>query len=179
MDNIELERIIAIKALGDIGEMISDLISLYESREIQEENRSIHKLKTDPGPFTDMWDQKKKFEMRINDRNFQVGDVLVLEETRFTGQEMETGKQLEYTGRVIYALIEYFMTGPAYGLTDGWLLMGIKEIYRTSQRCRVCGCTDIDCRRCFELQGSPCYWIEDDLCSRCARIMEENREVCL
>lgn len=34
--------------------------------------------------------------------------------------------------------------------------------------CRVCGCTDDDCSECVEKQGYPCWWVEDDLCSRCA-----------
>lgn len=33
--------------------------------------------------------------------------------------------------------------------------------------CRVCGCTDDDCSECVEVTGEPCYWTEDDLCSRC------------
>lgn len=33
--------------------------------------------------------------------------------------------------------------------------------------CRVCGCTDDDCRGCIERTGSPCYWVEPDLCSAC------------
>jgi hypothetical protein len=36
------------------------------------------------------------------------------------------------------------------------------------RRCRVCGCTDDDCRQCIEKTGEPCYWVEDDLCSACA-----------
>lgn len=35
------------------------------------------------------------------------------------------------------------------------------------QKCRVCGCTQNDCRQCIEKTGSPCYWVEDDLCSAC------------
>jgi hypothetical protein len=35
-------------------------------------------------------------------------------------------------------------------------------------KCRVCGCTDRDCRRCIEKTGEPCYWVEKDLCSACA-----------
>lgn len=35
-------------------------------------------------------------------------------------------------------------------------------------KCKVCGCTDDDCRQCIESQGFPCSWVEDDLCSRCA-----------
>lgn len=33
--------------------------------------------------------------------------------------------------------------------------------------CRICGCTDDDCRQCIEKTGLPCFWIEDDLCSAC------------
>lgn len=33
--------------------------------------------------------------------------------------------------------------------------------------CRVCGCTDDDCSQCIEATGHFCYWIEEDLCSRC------------
>lgn len=40
------------------------------------------------------------------------------------------------------------------------------ELYRA---CRVCGCTDLDCSQCIEVQGFPCYWVSDDLCSRCAK----------
>src|SRR6186713_436062 len=35
------------------------------------------------------------------------------------------------------------------------------------RKCRVCGCTDDDCRQCIEATGSPCSWVEDDLCSAC------------
>lgn len=34
--------------------------------------------------------------------------------------------------------------------------------------CRVCGCTQQDCSQCVEVLGHPCWWFEDDLCSRCA-----------
>jgi hypothetical protein len=34
--------------------------------------------------------------------------------------------------------------------------------------CRVCGCTDADCRQCIIKTGTPCYWVESDLCSACA-----------
>ena len=36
------------------------------------------------------------------------------------------------------------------------------------QKCRICGCTDSDCRKCIKLTGKPCHWVEDDLCSACA-----------
>jgi hypothetical protein len=34
-------------------------------------------------------------------------------------------------------------------------------------RCRVCGCTDDDCRFCILLTGQPCSWAEPGLCSAC------------
>lgn len=34
--------------------------------------------------------------------------------------------------------------------------------------CRVCGCTDEDCRQCITKTGKPCCWVEADLCSACA-----------
>lgn len=44
-------------------------------------------------------------------------------------------------------------------------LVGLRLMDR---KCRVCGCTDDDCRQCIEAQGFPCEWVEEDLCSRCA-----------
>jgi hypothetical protein len=36
------------------------------------------------------------------------------------------------------------------------------------RQCRVCGCTDDDCRQCIERTGEPCRWVSPDLCSACA-----------
>lgn len=33
--------------------------------------------------------------------------------------------------------------------------------------CRVCGCTDADCRQCIAKTGKPCTWVGADLCSAC------------
>jgi hypothetical protein len=35
------------------------------------------------------------------------------------------------------------------------------------RKCRICRCTDDDCRQCIEKTGEPCSWVEDDLCSAC------------
>lgn len=35
------------------------------------------------------------------------------------------------------------------------------------RKCRICGCTDGDCRQCMEKTGVPCHWVENDLCSAC------------
>lgn len=41
--------------------------------------------------------------------------------------------------------------------------------------CRLCGCTDEDCRACIEITGEPCRWVKPDLCSRCAPQLEVAR----
>lgn len=33
--------------------------------------------------------------------------------------------------------------------------------------CRVCGCTEADCRQCIEKTGQPCVWVAATLCSAC------------
>jgi hypothetical protein len=48
-------------------------------------------------------------------------------------------------------------------------------------RCKVCGCTENDCRQCIEKTGRPCYWVTADLCSACEvmsvyTIYEPNQE---
>lgn len=37
-----------------------------------------------------------------------------------------------------------------------------------TQICRICGCTNDDCRQCIQKIGTPCYWLKEDLCSTCA-----------
>jgi hypothetical protein len=51
---------------------------------------------------------------------------------------------------------------------DGIVYHNVQDMQKLGERaCRVCGCTDLDCRQCIEATGYPCHWIEDDLCSRC------------
>ena len=42
---------------------------------------------------------------------------------------------------------------------------------KENQKCRICGCTDGDCRQCMEKTGTPCHWVEDDLCSACKTVV--------
>lgn len=53
----------------------------------------IHRLKTWPEYFVAIWNGLKPFEIRVNDRDYQVGDLLVLQEwnpntSEFTGREV-------------------------------------------------------------------------------------------
>jgi hypothetical protein len=87
----------------------------------------IHELKTDPELFDDVWLGKKKFEIRFNDRDFNVGDTLWLRKTQFTGEQMRVESfPLDYTGASILAEIGYILTG--YGLQEGWCILGINVL---------------------------------------------------
>ena len=84
-----------------------------------------HVLKTDPDVFQAVWDGRKNFEIRKDDRGFNSGDLLILRETYATGEQMRDGAPLEYTGREIFASVSYILRGPVYGLADEWVIMSI------------------------------------------------------
>lgn len=91
---------------------------------------ATHTLKTDPEVFEAIWMGKKFFELRFNDRNFKAKDLLILKETKYSGQQMANGSLLEYTGRTISVRAIYIIHGPVLGLSEGWVIMSIKEIDR-------------------------------------------------
>lgn len=87
-----------------------------------------HILKTDPQPYQDVHDGRKKFELRKDDRPFEVEDELVLHETRFTGAQMKADPEaypLQYTGRFNIVTVTHLLRGPIYGLAEGWVIMSI------------------------------------------------------
>jgi hypothetical protein len=45
--------------------------------------------------------------------------------------------------------------------------VGYKVEIEAGRMCRVCSCTQTDCRHCITRLGRPCSWVELDLCSAC------------
>lgn len=83
----------------------------------------IHDLKTWPEYFGALADMTKTFELRKNDRNFQVGDVI-------NCREWEPGKK-EYTGQVLRYKISYIL--PLYRFipcdeSKEFVILGIQEL---------------------------------------------------
>lgn len=75
-----------------------------------------HQLKTIQPFFNDLSGVGKNFEIRKNDRNFKVGDVLILSEY--------DGKHL--TGIFLKASITYILKDcEKFGLKDGFVILGL------------------------------------------------------
>jgi hypothetical protein len=82
-----------------------------------------HELKCNPIYFQATWEGRKPFEIRKNDRGFQVGETVVLKEYDFAGDYFDC-----YTGREITAEIIYLFND--FGLEPSYCVFGIKEISR-------------------------------------------------
>jgi ParB family chromosome partitioning protein len=80
-----------------------------------------HTLKTIKPFFEDLIDGSKTFELRKNDRNFSVGDVLILKETWDRGG-VETGRTAYFD--VTYILFDNTVVP---GLKKGWVIMGVRR----------------------------------------------------
>jgi hypothetical protein len=81
--------------------------------------RTIHILKTWPGYFGPILDGTKTFEVRNLDRDFRVGDVLVL-------QEWEPASK-EYTGRATARTVTYIMGGQ-WGIDQRTVVMALGPV---------------------------------------------------
>lgn len=91
-----------------------------------------HELKTDPEVFEAILRGEKTFDIRRNDRGYTKSDRLDFKETVYSRAEMDRGAPLLYTGRRIKASISYMLRGPAYGLEEGFVCMGIHVQSRPS-----------------------------------------------
>jgi len=86
----------------------------------------VHKLKTDPDVFQASWGGVKTFEIRINDRGFQVSDILRLRELLFANPKSLPNHDI-YTGRTLDVVVMHVLRGPRYGLADGWVIMAVRK----------------------------------------------------
>lgn len=77
----------------------------------------VHNLKIAPSYFEAVMSDKKTFELRKNDRDYKIGDELVLNEFQGT-----------YTGRTINVKITYILEGGIYGLDKDYVILSIKKV---------------------------------------------------
>jgi hypothetical protein len=90
-------------------------IGYEEDPELSAETMAVHELKILPKYFV----REKNFELRKNDRNFQVGDIVVLR---------EWSQDVGYSGDYTIHVIRYILTdAKEYGLEDGYCILGLSE----------------------------------------------------
>lgn len=77
-----------------------------------------HRLKTWQQFMMDVATGKKPFEVRLDDRSYQVEDKLLL-----LGWD---NNKKEYTGQEIEAEVTYILTGGQFGIEQGFVVMGVK-----------------------------------------------------
>lgn len=79
-----------------------------------------HALKTWPNFFSALNNGEKLFELRKDDRPFEIGDTLILQEYN--------DKEKHYTGKELNFTISYILRdGMVAGLKSGYCILGIKE----------------------------------------------------
>lgn len=76
-----------------------------------------HSLKSWPNFFEKIREGVKTFEIRRDDRDFQIGDLLQL-------QEYDMSREL-YSGNFLTMRISYLLRSPHFGLQDGYVAIGI------------------------------------------------------
>ena len=108
--NASVESVAELMAEGKVYDIDYQLL-----REIK-----MHQLKILPKYFEDVQAGKKNFEIRETDRDFKVGDILVL-------KEYENGK---YTGRIVKRKVNYILYGDkpfTLGLAKGYCILGLED----------------------------------------------------
>ena len=83
-----------------------------------------HALKTWPVFFDDVLSGRKTFEVRKNDRNFQEGDTLLLEEWMPDNASSDP-RAGAYTGRKCRVVVRSVLLGEMLGIKKGWCVMGV------------------------------------------------------
>ena len=84
-----------------------------------DKSNKIHEIKIYPQYYKAIMSGEKTFELRKNDRNYQVGDILNLKE--WDGEN--------YTGHSTMRRVSYIYKGTdKYGLSKGYCILSIKKI---------------------------------------------------
>jgi hypothetical protein len=77
-----------------------------------------HELKTWPKFFAEVFIRTKKFEVRLNDRDFKVGDTLILKEWDPIAKA--------YTGEELVRRVTFILEGGQFGVEEGYVVMSIQ-----------------------------------------------------
>lgn len=84
----------------------------------------MHELKTRPEYFQAVWDGRKTFEVRKNDRDFKVGDAVKL---------VEYSESEGYTGSALVKTITYILDDPEF-VKEGYVVLGLGDYVPRDER---------------------------------------------
>jgi hypothetical protein len=87
-----------------------------------------HELRTWPRWFYDVSKGHKRFEVRKNDRQFEVGDELLLREWEPLRKSESNPEPIGYTGAALRARVAYLLHGGSFGLADDHVIMGLEDV---------------------------------------------------
>ena len=77
----------------------------------------LHELKCWPEYFEAVMSMQKMFEIRKNDRDYRIGDIIYLKEWN--------PNKMEYTGREWGGFITYILPGGQFGIYKSHVVLGI------------------------------------------------------
>lgn len=123
----------------------------------------VHDLKILPEYFVEVVRGNKTFEVRKDDRPFNVGDELIL-------YEVNCGR---YTGRNIKVIITYILRNPDY-CKEGYCILGIKQPVKRGRWFHINDEGIVYCSEC----NNEAYWDTDygqqlfDYCPYCGARMD-------
>lgn len=104
----------------ELKRIISDLIK---------ERVTIHRIKIEPSYFSSVKEKIKTFELRKNDRDYKVGDILVLSEYVDIPDSINSiSIDSFYTGSEVIARVKYIMDKPVYGLQSEYCIISIEVV---------------------------------------------------
>jgi len=85
---------------------------------------TTHKLKTLAPYWNRVQSCQKKFEVRKNDRDFQVGDILELEYY----ETIPGPTPYNWIPPILIAKVTYILPGGQFGIENGYCVLGIELI---------------------------------------------------
>lgn len=86
----------------------------------------IHALKTWDVYFDAIYDGRKPFEVRYDDRGYQTGDVLLLQ--RWEPDRRDYTRDGSGHPATISKRVSYVLTGGQFGVQPGYVVMGLQDV---------------------------------------------------
>lgn len=85
-----------------------------------------HCLTVDRDEFKAIVAGERLHLLRVHGRNFQIGDILHIEETQYTAEQMKNGALMVYTSRYVKRQITHVQAGR--GIEDGFCILSFKRV---------------------------------------------------